>query len=183
MALAALGDAADARLRTAAWSPDNPERTVMATPWLLDRGMPDAASAWKGALKQLAAAQIDAANESGVAPDLDGGWSSGSTVPRPNALSARAAWALATVTQRPDLLDATERATAQQTLRRAMRFLLQLQADANACHAFRDATKAMGGLRAAPWDTDQPIAASSYALLAALQAANVLAEADASPRP
>jgi hypothetical protein len=145
--------------------------------------MPEAAPAWKAALKQLAAAQIDAAHESGVAPDLDGGWSSGSTVPRPNALSARAAWALATVTQRPDLLDATERATAQQTLRRAMRFLLQLQADANACHAFRDATKAMGGLRAAPWDTDQPIAASSYALLAAMQAANVLAEADASPRP
>lgn len=183
MALAALGDAADARLRAAAWSPDNPERTVMATPWLLDRGMPEAAPAWKGALAQLAAAQIDAAQESGVAPDLDGGWSSGSTVPRPNALSARAAWALATVTQRPDLLDATERATAQQTLRRAMRFLLQLQADAKACHAFRDASKAMGGLRAAPWDTDQPIAASSYALLAAMQAANVLAEADASPRP
>jgi hypothetical protein len=182
MVLAALGQPAEAQLRPIAWVPASPERTVIASPWLLDRGMPDAPAAWKATLTQLASAQIDAAHEDDSCADLDGGWSNGGGPPRPNALSARAALALATATRRPDVLAAEDRATALRTLRRAMRFLLQLQADANACHAFRDPTKAMGGLRTAPWDTDQPIAASSYALLAAMQAAEALPEAGDRPQ-
>lgn len=179
MALAAIGDGADAQLRPVAWTPGSPERTVIASPWLLDRGLSDAATAWKSTLVQMVPAQIDASQDGGPSPDLDGGWSNGGGTPRPNALSARAALALATAARRPDVLDATDRVTAQQSLRRAMRFLMQLQADERACHAFRDANKAIGGLRAAPWDTDQPIAACSYALLAAMQAAEALPDVGA----
>mgnify|MGYP003351088870 CR=1 FL=1 len=76
------------------------------------------------------------------------------------------------------MIDASQRAQATQTLRAALRFLRQLQVDEDAAYAFRAPRRAMGGLRAAAWDSDQPMAASAYALLAAVRAAAALETAD-----
>jgi hypothetical protein len=96
-------------------------------------------------------------------------------MPWPTAQSARAALGLATALQRTDVIESAQRAQAVQTLRAAMRFLRQLQVDDDAAYAFRSPRHAMGGLRAAAWDSDQPMAASAYALLAAVRAADSLA--------
>jgi len=174
MALAALGSEKNARLLEIAWSPTNPERTILTTPWLIDRNISEAANAWKLALTPLVSTQFDATQDASMAPDLDGGWAGGSALSRPTALSARAAFSLASVIRRPDLLQAADREHAVKCLRKAMRFLMQLQADAYASYAFRDPSKALGGIRTAPWDSDQSIAAASYALLAAMQASEAL---------
>ena len=81
---------------------------------------------------------------------------------------------LATALQRPDVVPAQQRAQATQTLRAAMRFLMQLQMDADACHASRAPRRALGGIRASAWESDEPMAASAYALLAAMRASDAL---------
>ncbi|MFM7807593.1 MAG: hypothetical protein ACKPEA_06640, partial [Planctomycetota bacterium] len=182
MALAALGRDASPTLVDAAWNADSAERIVAASPWLLASGAtppPDAAAEWKRALPALMEAQFAARVDGASAEDLDGGWSPGGAAPWPTAQSARAVVALATALQRPDLIDASQREAARRTLIAGMRFLRQLQVDADACHAFRDAGHAMGGIRAASWDSDEPMAASAYALLASVRALDSLAAASA----
>ena len=180
LACAALGaDAGDA-LRDAAWKPESAERVVMSSAWMLadDRTPPpDAAKAWAAALVPLAETQFAASVDGAAAPDLDGGWSSGATQPWPTAQSSRAALGLATALQRSDIMSPDQRAQAVRTLRGALRFLRQLQFDADACHACRAPRRALGGLRASAWEGDEPLAASAYALLAAMRAADSLGSA------
>lgn len=170
MACAALGEAAPDALRRRAWDPEQPERALQSTPWLADRLPPDAAPAWKDALEQLLAAQCTSWSAPSGPRDADGGWGGSAAMPRPTAASAKVTLALATALGRPELLDAQQRSEAIRSLRRSLRFLRQLQVDEAGCHAFRDPARALGGVRAAPWDSDQPMAASAYALLACVAA-------------
>jgi hypothetical protein len=177
MAFGVLGATAPEAWRTAAWDAADPDRVVTATPWLLspDAVTPaDAADAWRRTLPALAEAQFLARIDGATADDLDGGWSGGTGTPWPTAQSTRAALALATIAARQDLLDAPQRARAIETLRLAMRFLAQLQVDDDLAASFRDAARARHGVRAACWDSDLPMAASAYALLAAVRAAEAL---------
>jgi hypothetical protein len=108
-----------------------------------------------------------------VPADLHGGWGeSGSG--RPSASTARAAWALAAALLRCDGLDARRRAEGCHALRMAMGFLRRLQVDDFACHAFRDPAKAIGGVRATPWDSDLSMAAAAWTLLACVDAVPAL---------
>jgi hypothetical protein len=105
-------------------------------------------------------------------------------MPRPTAASGKVTLALATALATPGLVDAADRPDAMRSLRRSLRFLRQLQVDEAGCHAFRDPAHALGGLRAAPWDSDQPMAASAYALLACVASDPLLrAEGTSSPKP
>jgi hypothetical protein len=185
MACAASGERCSQVWRSLAWDPAVPERIVTATPWLAAKGKPlpeGAAEVWSRTLPALMESQFMARVDGASAEDLDGGWPAGGQIPWPNAQSARAALGLASALQRDDLIDADQRAAALKSLRSAMRFIAQLQADDDACHAFRDPLHARGGIRASCWDSEQPMAASAYALLAAVRAADVLAgAASASP--
>ena len=177
MAWAVLGDATPDAWRAIAWDPAVPERVVTATPWILAGGRvptTDIASAWTRTLPPLMDSQFVARIDGASADDLDGGWPAGNQSPWPHAQSARAALGLAAALQRKDLIDPGSRAKATECLRQAMRFLMQLQADEDACHAFRDPARARGGIRTSCWDSEQPIAASAYALLAAVRAADAL---------
>jgi len=161
------------RMLSDARQPMTAERLLLLTPWLDAPWPTAAASAWPEVLDGLAAAQIDARTETGVPPDLHGGWGEPGSG-RPSASSARAAWALASALLRCDGVDAHRRAQGCHALRMAMGFLRRLQVDDFACHAFRDPAKALGGLRAAPWDSDLPMAASAWALLACVDAVPAL---------
>ena len=180
MAMAALGPEVAPALASAAWNATSAERVVVASPWLLGPGATppsDASQAWRAALIPLVEAQFAARIDGASAEDLDGGWSPGASAPWPNAQSARAVAALATALQRDGTVEAAQRETAMRTLICGLRFLRQLQVDADACHAFRDPARAMGGIRAAGWDSDQPMAASAYALLASVRAIDAMATA------
>jgi hypothetical protein len=149
------------------------ERLLLISPWLDTPWPPVAASAWPKVLDGLTASQIDARSETGVPADLHGGWGeSGSG--RPSASTARAAWALAAALLRCDGLDARRRAEGCHALRMAMGFLRRLQVDDFACHAFRDPAKAIGGVRATPWDSDLSMAAAAWTLLACVDAVPAL---------
>jgi hypothetical protein len=183
MAWAVLGESMPEAWRTIAWDPAVPERVVTATPWIAPASrVPalDIAAAWTRTLPPLMDSQFVARIDGASADDLDGGWPAGSQSPWPQAQSARAALGLATALQRKEWIDPNARAKAIECLRQAMRFLVQLQADEDACHAFRDPARARGGIRTSCWDSEQPIAASAYALLAAVRAADAL---DGSPTP
>jgi hypothetical protein len=177
MTWAVLGDAMPETWRAIAWDPAVPERVVTATPWIASTGrVPtgDIAAAWTRTLPPLMDSQFTARIDGASADDLDGGWPAGSQSPWPQAQSARAALGLATALQRTDLVDPAQQARATDCLRQAMRFIAQLQADEDACHAFRDPARARGGIRTSCWDSEQPIAASAYSLLAAVRAADAL---------
>lgn len=177
MAWAVLGDSMPEAWRAIAWDPAVPERVVTATPWIAPASRvpaTDIAAAWTRTLAPLMDSQFVARIDGASADDLDGGWPAGSQSPWPQAQSARAALGLATALQRTGLIDPSEHAKATECLRQAMRFIVQLQADDDACHAFRDPARARGGIRTSCWDSEQPIAASAYALLAAVRAADAL---------
>ena len=177
MAWAAIGTDLPEAWRGVAWNAAEPDRVATASPWLLAATVtapPDAGVAWNATLAPLLESQFLARVDGASADDLDGGWATGGGTPWPTAHSARAALALATALQRPGVVAAESRSDALRGLRAAMRFLAQLQADEDACHAFRDPARARGGIRAACWDSDQPMAASAYALLAAVRAADCL---------
>ena len=184
MACAALGEAAPESLRQRAWDPQQPERALQSTPWLSEPWPADAGAAWKDALEQLLAAQCDSWSAPGGPRDADGGWGGSAAMPRPTAASGKVTLALATALVTPGLVDAADRPDALRSLRRSLRFLRQLQVDEAGCHAFRDPAHALGGLRAAPWDSDQPMAASAYALLACVASDPLLRrQGNASPEP
>ena len=183
MACAALGPAADESLMRRAWDPRQAERALQATPWIADRMPADASAAWSDALRQLIAAQCP--DGSGRGPrDAAGGWGGSAAAPRPTAASAKATLALATALSTPGLVGDADRRAGIESLRRSLRFLRQLQADEWACHAFRDPARAIGGIRSAPWDSDEPMAASAYALLACMASEPLLtADGDAAKQP
>jgi len=169
MVCAALGPAAGESMTQRAWDPGQPERALQSTPWLVDRMPADAGTVWAEVLPRLLAAQCRLEGR-GCPEELDGGWGGTASAPRPTAASAKLSLALASALADPACLRDADRAVAVEALRRSMRFLRQLQVDEDACHAFRDSMHARGGIRSAPWDSDQPMAASATALLACIAA-------------
>ena len=95
-------------------------------------------------------------------------------------VAAFAAWAL----REPALTPQDERAVETELHLRTMRFVRQLAVDDDLLWSFRNPQRVRGGLRAAPWDSDQPVAAQAMGLLAAAETLLSLqgaARADAPP--
>jgi hypothetical protein len=64
-----------------------------------------------------------------------------------------------------------------------LRYLRQLTADESVAWMAVDAQSLAGGVRAAPWDTSQPIDASAMTLLAVLRSAQALDALAGRPAP
>jgi hypothetical protein len=86
---------------------------------------------------------------------------------RATAQAARPAAYLASMLRDPRITPQTERAVTIGRHLRTMRFLMQLTVRDGCQWAFRSPERAEGGLRAAPWDSDQPVGAQALGLLAA----------------
>jgi hypothetical protein len=89
---------------------------------------------------------------------------------RPNAQSIRpAVWLCAALHER-DLTPPDARRDHEESVRAAMRFILQLTVRESRVWSVRNRDRAIGGVRNAPWDIDQPLAAQAMALLALIDA-------------
>ena len=86
---------------------------------------------------------------------------------RATAQAVRPAAYLAAMLRDPLLTPPAERAVAIGRHLRTMRFLMQLAVEEGCGWAFRNPRRAEGGLRAAPWDSDQPVGAQALGLIAA----------------
>ncbi len=111
----------------------------------------------------------------GGGPDLVGGivFSKGagaagglSAPMRPTWHSARPVAFIATMLGDPRLTDPAERPLELARLLASVRFLRQLQADEGTMWMYPKQRRALGGIRAAPWDQRMPPDASAMALLA-----------------
>jgi hypothetical protein len=194
-ALCAAARAADspaevAAALNAAWRTRPVEKLLAASPWLLlaQRSLgavdaAEAAQAWEALQSLLVQSQLSRAADRDLPADLEGGWPIATGgVPAATAQSARPALAMALATSmRLIPMGATARDPDREALRLALRFLLQLQVDEASCYAFREPGRALGGIRAAPWDSSQPLGANAAALLAMLEARGALGDGAAVP--
>lgn len=106
----------------------------------------------------------------GAAPDLRGGFRLGAASPgRATAQSTRPAAFLAWMIREPRLTPPRERMLALGRHLRTVRFLMQLAVTEEDAWSFRNPARALGGLRAAPWDSDQPVAAQALGLIGAAE--------------
>ena len=155
------------------------EKLLSASPWLLlaeqrvgkASDHVKAKEAWNLLQILIAQHQLTQKLNPDLAADLVGGWPiTVNGVTGATAESSRPALALA-LAMNPDLfgIPNTNHETME-CLKLALRFLKQLQVDQAACYAFRDPSKSIGGIRAAPWDSSQPLGANATTLLAILQA-------------
>lgn len=111
-----------------------------------------------------------------LASDLAGGWPiTANGVTGATAESSRPALALALAMNLELCGNSNAKSADMESLKLALRFLKQLQVDQASCYAFRDPSKAIGGIRAAPWDSSQPLAANATTLLAILEARGLFA--------
>ena len=155
------------------------EKLLSASPWLLlaeqrvgkASDHVKAKEAWNLLQILIAQHQLTQKLNPDLAADLVGGWPiTVNGVTGATAESSRPALALA-LAMNPDLfgIPNTNHETME-CLKLALRFLKQLQVDQAACYAFRDPSKSIGGIRAAPWDSSQPLGANATTLLAILEA-------------
>ena len=155
------------------------EKLLSASPWLLLAELRvgkasdhvKAKEAWNLLQILIAQHQLTQKLNPDLAADLIGGWPiTVNGVTGATAESSRPALALA-LAMNPDLfgIPNTNHETME-CLKLALRFLKQLQVDQASCYAFRDPSKSIGGIRAAPWDSSQPLGANATTLLAILQA-------------
>ena len=175
-----------ARALDNAWQIRPVEKLLSASPWMLMAeqrvgGSSDHARAKEACeLLQimLVQSQLSRSLNPDLAADLEGGWpiiangASGAT-----AQSSRPTLTMALALD-PKLFSASP-STAKEnldSLQLALRFLKQLQVDQSGCYAFRDPAKAIGGIRAAPWDSNQPLGANATTLLAVLESRGLLAD-------
>ena len=160
-----------------AWKIRPVDKLLSASPWLLlaqqhvgkSSDLSTAKEAWKLLQIMLVENQLTPKSDPDLAVDLEGGWpiiTNGVT--GATAQSSRPALTLA-LAMNPTLFGNTNDVTLQ-SLKLALRFLKQLQVDQASCYAFRDAGKSLGGIRAAPWDSSQPLGANATTLLAILEA-------------
>ena len=106
----------------------------------------------------------------GAAPDLHGAFRLGAASPgRVTAQSTRPAAYLAWMIREPRLTPPRERMLALGRHLRTVRFLMQLAVTEEDAWSFRNPARALGGLRAAPWDSDQPVAAQALGLIGAAE--------------
>ncbi len=100
------------------------------------------------------------------APALSGGFPLGSgTQAQATAQGLRPAVLLATMLSQPHLTNQQELATAMESQLGAARFLVQLMHRQDTPHQPRTPKRALGGVRAALWDQNQPSAAQAMGLI------------------
>ena len=164
-----------------AWKIRPIDKLLSASPWLLlaqqllDKGSDhaNAKEGWKLLQIMLVQNQLSKKLDPDLAGDLEGGWpiiTNGVT--GATSQSSRPALAMA-LAMNPKLFGSVttnEKNIDIESLQLALRFLKQLQVDQASCYAFRDPFKALGGIRAAPWDSTQPLGANATTLLAILEA-------------
>jgi len=152
-----------------------PGMLVAMSPWLgwaelalLDEGAPvPAATALREMRELVWRHQITVADAGDDAPDFLGGVVfTASRSMLPNWQAARPVALLATMLADPRLTDADETGAELARLSRSLRFLLQLTVDDALMHMFRDRDRAIGGVRASPWDQRLQIDANVATLLA-----------------
>ena len=102
-------------------------------------------------------------------PDLEGGFdlTGPDGFSRTTSQSARPAAWLAAMLREPRLTAPEQVPAAVDGHLRTMRFLMQLAVREDDAWACRNPTRAVGGVRAATWDRDQPVGAQALSLLAA----------------
>jgi hypothetical protein len=120
--------------------------------------------------------QVGAGNDGGLrldSRDLDGGfvladrrW--------PDSQSVRPMVWLAAMMREAQLTDSQSWQQHEERLLGMMRFLMQLTVRESARWSLRNPQRALGGLRSATWDSDQPLAAQAMALLAITEAVKTL---------
>ena len=174
-----------ARALDTAWQIRPVEKLLSASPWMLMAEQRVGASSDHARATEacellqimLVQHQLSRALNPDLAADLEGGWpiiangASGAT-----AQSSRPTLTMALALD-PKLFPASP-STAKQnldSLKLGLRFLKQLQVDQSGCYAFRDPAKSIGGIRAAPWDSNQPLGANATTLLAVLESRGLLA--------
>jgi len=174
-----------ARALDTAWQIRPVEKLLSASPWMLMAEQRVGTSSDHARAKEacellqimLVQNQLSRALNPDLAADLEGGWpiiangASGAT-----AQSSRPTLTMALALD-PKLFSASP-STAKQnldSLKLGLRFLKQLQVDQSGCYAFRDPAKSIGGIRAAPWDSNQPLGANATTLLAVLESRGLLA--------
>jgi hypothetical protein len=174
-----------ARALDNAWQIRPVEKLLSASPWMLLAEQRVGDSSDHARAKEacellqimLVQSQLSRSLNPDLAADLEGGWpiiangTSGAT-----AQSSRPTLTMALALD-PKLFSASP-STAKQnldSLKLALRFLKQLQVDQSGCYAFRDPAKSIGGIRAAPWDSNQPLGANATTLLAVLESRGLLA--------
>jgi hypothetical protein len=104
-------------------------------------------------------------------PDLSGGFALEGAGGRPlaDAQSLRPAAWLALMLRDDRLTEPDEVDLALGRHLKSLRFLMQLQVRESALWAYRNPKRARGGIRAAPWDSRNPVAASAMGLLTAAE--------------
>lgn len=174
-----------ARALDNAWQIRPVEKLLSASPWMLMAEQRVGSSSDHARAKEacellqimLVQSQLSRSLNPDLAADLEGGWpiiangASGAT-----AQSSRPTLTMALALD-PKLFSASP-STAKEnldSLKLALRFLKQLQVDQSGCYAFRDPAKSIGGIRAAPWDSNQPLGANATTLLAVLESRGLLA--------
>lgn len=177
------GDANDASavrgLLDAAWQAVPEHQHISLLPWI-GWGELDFAQATGEAVQQadqlrqvrelLDASRVTAADVN-VAPDLFGGFALADGIAsRPTAQVTRPAAFLATMLREGQLTGDDEVAGALGRHLQTMRFLMQLSVREESTWSMRNAQRALGGIRAATWDSDMPNAAQVMALLTATEA-------------
>ena len=113
-------------------------------------------------------------------PDLHGGLAlrsehqDASLVARATAQTVRPAAWLASALKETDIVPASERLATLGRHLRTMRFLLQLSVRPEHAEVVRSPERAIGGLRAATWDSDQPVPAQALGLVTAVETLDAL---------
>ena len=162
----------------AAWQAVPEHQQVMLLPWLgwaeLDysetTGEPPVKAARLGEIRRmLDASRIGSASLPG-APDLSGGFVlSRAQGTNPTAQTLRPAAFLATMVRVSHFTPAAEAQPAMDRHLDTIRFLMQLTVRETSAWSLQNPARAVGGVRAAVWDADQPVAAQALGLLTAVE--------------
>lgn len=161
-----------------------PDRLVSQMPWL---GWAEAALAGDGGVPAAAALremrdrcwlrQVGA-DEEAQTPDLVGGLVlTGTGGPLPTWHALRPLGFLTSMLGDPRFTDAAEVMPQCSKVLSSMRFVRQLTLDEASAYLAADPPVAIGGVRTATWEVDQPIEATSLALVTVEQAASSLERA------
>lgn len=165
----------------AAWQTVPDHQQVMLLPWLgwaeLDysevTGGPPENGARLGEIRRmLDASRIGSPSRPGVsgAPDLSGGFVlSRAQGTSPTAQTLRPAAFLATMVRVSHFTPADEAQSAMDRHLGTIRFLMQLTVRETSAWSLQNPARAIGGVRAAVWDADQPVAAQALGLLTAVE--------------
>ncbi|MHC4127445.1 MAG: hypothetical protein ACYSWT_04125 [Planctomycetota bacterium] len=170
----------------AAWASVPESRQISLLPWLgwaeaawaAAAGRPTPRAQRLQAIRRLADASRVGSPDRPGPPDLAGGLAlTGGGRPAATAQTLRPAAYLAWMVRQPDLTPpAGEAEAALDRVLSTARFVMQLSVREPSLWAYRNPGRALGGIRAAPWDCDQPVPAQALGLVFA---AETLASYDA----